>query len=153
MKFKRNVRFRGLKRYHPEGGIDQDFTCEKEVEFDLSAGCLNRPIISLEIEGVTRYFVFASAETAVWNYDEVPAPIHFNVPVIHDDAPPMFGYQPKVARWTPPHLYEGQPAKAPDEVRHFRQFSKFQPIRWDRWVFGWGEFMVAIEVTTDNHSD
>lgn len=74
MKFKRNVWFRGVERYLPQGGTVRDTVCHKQVEFDLEPGTLNKPILTLEIDGAVRYFVF-DGETTSWHYSEVPAPI------------------------------------------------------------------------------
>ena len=89
MKIKRNVWFRGLERYLPQGGRTRDSICEKEVEFDLEPGWLNPPILTLEIDGVIRYFVYGG-ETTCWHYNEVPAPI----PLKLEDLKPAKPWSP-----------------------------------------------------------
>ncbi len=72
MKVKKTIWFRGLKRYRAGWpfGTEQESLFEKEVELEMEMDWLNKPAISLEIDGVTRYFVFV-AETTCWHYNEV----------------------------------------------------------------------------------
>lgn len=70
MIFKRKVWLRGFKRYNGCRGVGQDNVLEMEVEFDLEPGCLNKPVLAVEIDGKLRHFQFAG-ETTVWHYDEV----------------------------------------------------------------------------------
>lgn len=72
MTVKKTIWFRGFKKCRTTWpyGVERETIFEKEVDLELEPGWLNKPAISVEINGVTRYFVFAG-ETTCWHYDEV----------------------------------------------------------------------------------